>query len=200
MTEIQQNRWDQLVRRAANIVAPGSMVNDSLNELFPFIDVESLSLELQYLATWRPAFASHSHAASVGNFGLTQIFNPADSGMLLVVTRIDSRIAADAILRFVLADTPITTFGIVGQLRDTRTGIDDRPVGQVRFATQAGGLTFEGQVFLLANVNHTFEDAKGLFVLRPGTGVTFAASVNNTATMHNFFWKERVAEAAELNF
>ncbi len=200
MTEIQQNRWDQLVRRAANIVAPGSMVSDSLNELFPFIDVETLNLELQYLGTWRPAFGSHGFAASVGNLNHAQLFNPADSGMIVVPTRVDINVAAIMTFRYIMQVGPILTSAIVGQVRDTRTGIADRPVGQIRFEQKAGGLAAVGQVLVRANVTFTFEDPRGLFVLIPGTGVTFATTTTNVASGLNFWWKERVAEPAELNF
>ncbi|MEE8512906.1 MAG: hypothetical protein V3S36_09695, partial [Acidiferrobacterales bacterium] len=141
MTEIQQNRWDQLVRRAANIVAGGSMVSDSLNELFPHLDVETLNLELQYLATWRPAFGSRDHGPSAGNFGHTQIFNPADSGVLVVVTRVGVRVATAGIVRYEMVPLPISSFALVGQFRDTRTPTTDRPVGQIRFATIAAPIT-----------------------------------------------------------
>jgi len=176
------------------------MVNDALNELFPFIDVETLSLELQYLSTWRPGFGSINHAASAGNLNHAQIFNPAESGMILVVTRVDIRVASTGIVRYEMTGTPATLFPVIGQLRDTRTSIADRPVGQVRNEVIVGGLAAIGQWFLLTNVQDTMADPRGLFVLVPGTGVTFATTLANIASTVNFFWKERVAEPAELNF
>jgi len=49
VTELQQNRYDQLLRRVGDLKGPGSKVNDVLQELFPTIDVENVPGELLFL-------------------------------------------------------------------------------------------------------------------------------------------------------
>ncbi len=44
--ELQQNRYDQLIRRVGGIIGPGSKVVEALGELFPVIDVENVPGEL----------------------------------------------------------------------------------------------------------------------------------------------------------
>ena len=75
MTEIQQGRYDALVRRVADLKGPGSKVNDMLEELFPVFDVEKLPSELYRLANIDLCFggagiagvAAQSAALTLGN-------------------------------------------------------------------------------------------------------------------------------------
>lgn len=200
MTEIQQNRYDQLVRRVANIVSSGAIVGDALNELFPMIDVESLNSELAFLAKWKLAFSSTTQLASVGNNSHTQLFNPADSGMIVVLERVDLNTSAGQPIRYALADIPLTNLTANEALRDTREGITQIPVAQCRDVQQVGGLALFGVLVLQFDQTFTLEEKRGLFTLAPGTGVTFATTVTNTELTANYLWRERVGEPAELNF
>lgn len=200
MTEIQQNRYDQLVRRVNNIVSPGSMVNDSLNELFPTIDVETLNAELSYLSGWRLAFGSTNQPALAANNNLTQLFNPVGSGMIVVLERIDVQDGTAQIIRYGLSTTALTNLTANEALRDTRTGILPIPVAQCRDVQQVGSIAQFGMFFLRASINFSMADKRGLFVLSPGTGVTFATTVVNNALLFSYQWRERVAEPSELNF
>ncbi len=200
MTEIQQNRWDQLVRRIANIVGGGSQVNDTLNELFPVINVETRNTELLILSKWRTALGSTTFAALAGNFDLIQLFNPVDSGMFIVPTRVDFSVSLAGGVRYGVASNALADNTANVQFRDTRTGITDLPVGQVRSVQQAGGFAQFSNYVVLALTTATIQNDRGLFTLAPGTGLTFATSGQNRTLDVSFFWKERVAEPAELNF
>jgi len=200
VTEIQQNRWDQLIRRTAGIVGGGSQVNDTLNELFPVLDIESLRSELQLPATTRLAFSSVVQNALAANTNHAQLFNPTDSGALVILERVDMRVTAAQQMRFVMATTALANFNANHALRDTRTGILSQPIGQVRDVQQVAGVAQFGTIFLQASVNETINDKDGLFVLAPGTGITFATTTINTGSSVSFWWRERIAEASELNF
>jgi len=200
VTEIQQNRWDQLIRRAANVVGGGSQVNDTLNELFPTLDVENLNAELAILSGWRLAFGSSSLGGLAANFNIFQLFNPAASGMLVVVERVDMRVSSTQTIEYALSTTALADFTSNRAYRDTRTGITDIPVAQPRDAQTPGNLPTFGQLALTNAVTFTFTDAKGLFVLAPGTGISFGTTVANIGMSCNWLWRERVAEPAELNF
>jgi len=200
MTEIQQNRWDQLIRRTANIVSPGSMVGDALNELFPVLDVETLNAELAFLSGWNLAMASSTLNASVTETNHHQLFNPAGSGQIIVLERVDIRSSALVFVRFLTTATALTDFTSNSLKRDTRAGVTAIPVGQVRDVQQVGGVSLVGVIVVRADVNEVIAEKKGLFTLAPGTGVTFATVSLNVATSINFWWRERVAEPAELNF
>jgi len=200
VTEIQQNRYDQLLRRVNNIVSPGSMVADALNELFPMIDVESLVMDLSFLSGTKHGIASQAFAPSAGELNHYQLFNPADSGNIITLTRVDLHTTASQQFEYDVSAAAIGTSTATHRLRDTRDAVTDQPVGQVRGVQQAGGLPTVGALFVIANTQSTIENQKGLFVLAPGTGVTFATTTNNTTATLTFQWRERVAQAAELNF
>lgn len=200
MTELQQNRYDRLLRRVGGLIGPGSMVNDALGELFPMIDVESLNAELAFLADWRLAVASLSHAASVGDQNHVQLFNPADSGVLVVLERVDLQTSADQFFRYVTTATALANFTANQGLRDTRGGVTTTPVAQLRDVQISAGVSREGQIFVRADVNEVLEEKKGLYVLAPGTGVEFVTTVVNLDTTMSFLWRERAAEPSELAF
>ena len=200
MTELQQNRYDRLIRRIGGLIGPGSMVNDALTELFPMIDVESLNAELAFLADWRLAFGSTLQSASAGDNSLSQIFNPADSGMIVVVERVDILTNTDQNIEYGLSAIPLTNFTANLAMRDTRPGILELPVTQLRDVQQVGSIATFGLLFALDLGTFTIEDKKGLFVLAPGTGVTFSTTTVNTSFNVTYMWRERVAENSELNF
>lgn len=200
MTELQQNRYDKLLRRVGGLIGAKSMVNDALGELFPQIDVETLNAELGLLSSWRLGFSSIVFAASAGDLNHAQLFNPADSGTIVVLERVDMLDALAQPIRFGLATAGLTNFTANQALRDSREGILVQPVAQVRDVQQVAGIAQFGTITMQAAVTFTLEEKLGLFVLGPGTGLTFATTFVNTDSVFSFFWRERVAEASELQF
>ena len=200
MTEIQQNRWDQLVRRVSNIVGGGSQVNDTLNELFPTIDVENVPGELLFLSGTKVAIGSSTLQASVGDTNHHQLFNPVDSQVLALVTNVWMLSTSNQSFRMGLGTAAITTNLGGAVLRDTRTGITVTPTLQNRTVQQAGGIAATSEFRSLASVQIQVNDPNGVFILFPGTGVTVATVGTNIVSTVNYFWRERVFEPAEVNF
>ena len=198
--ELQQNRYDQLVRRVGGLIGPGAKVGEVLAELFPMLDVETLNAELSLLSSWRLGFSSHNAVAAAGDLQLIQLFNPAGSGNLVVVERVDMRVDSDQFVAYAMVNAALATLAAQHDVRDTREGIQLPPIGQVRTVSQVGGIADVGLIFVQTNINATIEDKRGLFVLAPGTGVTFVGSVANTGLAVSFLWRERAAEASELQF
>ena len=200
MTELQQNRYDKLLRRVGGLIGAKSMVNDALGELFPTLDVETLNAELMLLSSWRLGFSSTAQSPLAANLNHSQIFNPAGSGGITILERVDVLTKTAQEIRFALATAGLTNLTANHALRDTREGILSQPVTQIRDVQQVGGIAQFGIVTLEAAVNFTLEDKNGLFVLGPGTGVTFATTALNTDLQVTYLWRERVAEASELQF
>lgn len=200
MSEIQQNRWDQLIRRAANIVGGGSQVNDTLNELFPTLDVETLNAELVLLSTWHLAHGATDIPGLAATINHSQLFNPVGSGNIIVPTRISIKTSANQEIRYALQSSALTDFTANNELFDSRLGVATAPVGQTRSVQQAGGLALFGEVFVQANVSYVFDIPLGMCVIAPGTGLNFANTSNNVAMIIDYQWRERVAQPAEVNF
>jgi len=201
VTELQQSRYDQLMRRVGDLKGPGSKVNDVLQELFPMVDVENVPTELLILGGTRIGFGSVRLLANVGDVPKSQLFNPADSGFIVTITDITHTIATVVTeMRFAFAAAGVADE--VGQetFRDTRGGLASTPVAQVRSEISLGGIPGIWQVSNLPNVPFPQRNNKGLAVLGPGTGLTCAPNTTNVTTVVAWKWRERVAEPSELNF
>ena len=198
--EVQQNRWDQTVRRASGSIGPGSRVAETLAELFPTFDVENLPLELMLLSGWTLGQGVANKPAVAGRFSKIQLFNPAQSGKLIVLTRLDLFSNSTSTVRYSLAETALTLDSGNVVARDTREGITGAGVGQMRTDDTAGGVAAFGEFITQANISFLFENLDGLFVLAPGTGITFSQSIVNKSLLGNFLWRERVALQSELQF
>jgi len=200
MTELQQNRYDKLLRRVGGLIGAKSMVSDALGELFPTIDVEQVPAELLMLSGTRLAMATSQLNILAANRNLHQLFNPADSQVLLVLTKLLVRQNAAGLMRLALTNVALTTATGNEVLRDTRLGVTARAVGQNRTVQQAGGVAAHMEFQVEANVSLKLEDQNALFVLFPGTGVTLASTSLGVSTTVGWWWRERVFEEAENQF
>lgn len=200
MTEIQQNRWDQLVRRASNIVGGGSQVNDTLNELFPVLDVENLPPELYLLGGNRLCMGGGSIAGVVAQSPKAQLFNPAGSGMIVTITQVNLAVVSAGLIRWgpsfgVTFAAAVSTQKYV----DLRNVLPDLPVTEVHQTTAAALADGTNQSRALALTNFELAPKNGLMVLPPGMGFEIGSTATNTSFNYGFYWRERVAEPAELS-
>ena len=200
MANINQNRWDQLVRRVAGLIGPGSKVNNTIGDLFPMLDVENLPGELYLLSGTRLGFGGAAQVGSAGESARVQLFNPADSGMLVTITGVMAALSSGTgevawVLRNVAEST--NTFATV---RDTRLGIITRTTALVLAASDPVVLSGDGRIRLLVNTPLLLNDPNGVAVLAPGTGLTVFLPTVAQVLFCNFWWRERAAEQAELQF
>lgn len=198
MTEIQQNRWDRLIRRAANVVGGGSQVNDTLNELFPVMDVENVPGELLALMQITLGWCSSGLVPVVAEQNHHQLFNPAGSGSFLVVTQVAMHCITSTSFRFSTFIAELATLAGNERRRDTRAGVLAELVGQNRTDQSAvsGGLDF--RIRAIANEEQYIKDENSVAVLFPGTGLTVSTESANVQSVVSFMWRERVFEPAEL--
>jgi len=200
MSDLQQSRYDALMRRVGDLKGPGSKVNDVLEELFPVLDVENVPGELLLLmGTILGTGGGQLNAVAV-EAGKYQLFNPAGSGKLVTITTVF--FAAQTVGR-VRWGTTNTAFGaaIGTELsRDTRRQSPQLPVAKVRQLSDAALASATSQSRVLADTPFILTDPNGVAVLAPGTGFEIGTSVLNTGTAGSFQWRERVAEPSELNF
>jgi len=200
VTEIQQNRYDQLMRRVVDAKGPGSMVNDALTELFPMLDVENLPAELQLLSGTRIAFAGEELAPGVGNIAKIQLFNPAGSGQLVIVDVVQLATGTSTAINMTLTAITFPTAPGIELVRDTRLGVSQGTTAALQ--TDVGvGTVAQSLVFrAIANTTVTIGGSGSVAVLAPGTGLLLGTASSNVTLDVNFFWRERVAQASELNF
>ncbi len=198
-SDLQQTRYDQIIRRVGGIIGPGSKVSEALTELFPTIDVENIPAELLILGGWRMAMGAVRISAVPAEVPKAQLFNPTGSGLIIVVERINATGSSTQSIRMAVTATPLDVDGGNEQFRDTRAGVANVPVGSVRFESTAGNVSNIWEQTELGNTPVILESSqKGILVLAPGTGVNLGPAETNVLFACGFLWRERVALESEL--
>jgi len=199
VTAIQQNRWDQLLRRSADLKGPGSKVNDALSELFPTFDVENVPGELFFLMGTILAHGGAKVIAGVTDAPRLQLFNPVGSGKILTVTSIILTTGSSENVRGTVENAPLTTVPAIELSRDGRMPATSRPTGQIRTDATPAFTDATVQFSMAADIPFLISDPNGLAILPPGTGYEWGNGSVNSTLAASFWWRERTAEPSELN-
>lgn len=196
--DLQQARYDQLVRRVGALYGGGSKVVEVLPEVFPVLELEGTTPELLALSGWRTAWQSTERLSTGINLSTSQLFNPAASNQLVVITRVDLLVDPAAVVQAQVVDTVLAA-GVSGLFRDSRFGVPRSTVAQA--SSLDGGTTGGGLRYLLQiDVNFSIRDDNGICVLAPGTGMQFGTTGPATKLLVNYWWRERQAQESELLF
>lgn len=198
-SELQTNRYDQVVRRVGGIIGPGSKVSEALTELFPVIDVEQLPGELLLLGGTQLCMGAIERTGAVAEAARLQLFNPLGSGKLVTLSTCIMSTALAQILRWTTNKTALTTGVGTERFRDERLATTARPAGQIRTDSTVALTDATGQGRIAANTMFPLEDENGVAVLPPGSGFEIGTGTDNTSILVTFFWRERVALDSELN-
>jgi len=200
--EVQQTRWDRLIRRVSGSIGPGSRVSETLSELFPVIDIERIPGELLLLGGTRLGMVHFPVNPGVGVFGGAQLGNPENSGAIITITRVI--LSANSIAEFLWNTTTIDyemAIPAASRLRDTREIFPRQPVGVFRSDSALGvPVDSQGSARIAGNTEFTLEDPNGVVILAPGRNFTVGVRDANVRFLPNFFWRERAAEQSELQF
>lgn len=191
------------LRRRFQIAGQDIVIPELAGQLVPVLVMEADPPEWLVLSGTRLVGGSMSIGGVAGEQSLNQLFNPAGSGIIAVITNVAYRIgAADASPAiWKRHDTALTTAVADFAFRDTRLGIT-APVCQMRTGSSvpAVGTPF-GRAFTNGAAHGTastyfFYDEP--IVLTPGRGVLLETSGANQTLTSSFFWKERPAAPWEL--
>ena len=192
MTELQQTRYDRLVRRVGGLIGPGSKVNDALSDLFPVIDVERCPGELLRLMETKILIGGASSSSGAAQVASAQVFNPVDSGNLVVVS--SAYVSAFVSTTFTAGVSVAEFDTFVGRMtfRDTRGPKILQGVAEIRTTNIVALSTGAAMQFrLLANTTKTITDENSVAVLFPGTGFFVQAGAANTTLKCGFLVRER---------
>jgi len=198
LTEIQQSRYDQLLRRVGDLKGPGSKVNDALTELFPMFDVENMPAELLLLSGTRLCMGRVIVAAGGATFfGQTLLANPANSGFLATIH--DIAVVPGAGMDAVMGPTQ-NSLTPSGQT----AFVDSRVFGEgtVCGIQSVNNLLVTGSDFFrvrLSAGNRIHLATPAFAVLAPGGRFMVSAGTADTAITVSYLWTERVAQPSELN-
>ena len=197
--DLQTARYDGLIRRVGGLLGGGSKVTETLSELFPMIDVENVPAELLILGGWRTAFTTKSLGPTAGQTSRAGIFNPAGSGLIVVLTDVFLDTDVAVVLAYSTSTTQLTVDQFSGVPRDGRNGVAVNTGAKV--AQQLTGNTVQrGRLIIEANKTFHHHATNELAVLPPGTGFEYGTVLDNLRLGATFFWRERTALGSELNF
>lgn len=198
MTQLNQNRYDQLLRRVGDLKGPGSKVNDALTELFPVIDVENVPAELLLLAGQRLCMGRVILAAGgVGNFATVILRNRAGTGQLARITSIQAISSAGDDI-------------VVGPTQNTLAAAGASAFSDTRVFGEGTALQLQGanNLLVVGSDFYRFRVSTAQFVLvlppaiaviAPGAGLSISSGTADLALTVSVTWVERVAQPSELN-
>lgn len=198
--DLQQARYDQLLRRVGGLYGGGSKVVEVLPELFPVIEVENTTPELLLLNGWRLAWQNIEQAATAAQTSVVSLTNPIGSGILAAVEELDLRVdTADENIQMEVTNTLLTSAAIRGLFRDARLGGTRATACELRNdpnVPTGAGL----RIRLQNNVVTHLAPRNGICVLSPGTALQIGMVGTNQRLAVNYYWRERVAQSSELLF
>lgn len=198
MSEIQQNRYDQLLRRVADLKGPGSKVNDALGELFPMLDVENVPAELLLLSGSRLCMGTALlGAGGAGNFGTILLRNSGGSGVIARLLEVNVVGASGSL---VLGPTQNSDVALGGEaFADTRVfgegtalkiqGSNTNLVFGANFWTPTGA----------PDAKYNWRPPAAISVITPGNAFSVGNATSNESLRVNFLWIERQGQPSELN-
>jgi len=196
--DLQQFRYDNLIRRVGGIIGPGSKVKEALSELFPTLDVEQTPAELLWLSGWRMAWGGDALNASAGETARIELFNPVGSNKMLTVTDFVVTTNATATIFWTTTNVSFPSTVSPQKLRDTRRGAFEVPTGEIRRLSAVGTTVATNQAAVIASVPFHFRDDNAIAVLFPGSGLEVGSSVVASTIRVSFNWRERIIESSEL--
>jgi len=199
MTELQQTRYDRLIRRVGGLIGPGSKVGEVISELFPMIDVENVPGELLLLGGTRLCIGSASHTGAAGERPRIQLFNPVDSQVLIAVSSVIISSLNSETVRWALTETQLPTGTGFQRFRDLRLPRTSLPTGGIFIDSLVAIVESDGQARILGGEPFTLEDGNSVAVLPPGSGMNVGIEDVADTFFATFYWRERSAEQSELN-
>jgi len=199
VARLQTARLENLVRRWGSIKSAGSVLSETLGDVFPVLDLENLTPENQLTAGWFLFQGQASVTGAVAGLAAVQVLNPAGSDVIVVIDKCKVNTTATRAIGFGTAVAPLTA-AINTTTRDTRAGQVFTGKALIRTSTDATGALGDLTIVPVANVDYDLDLPHGIAVLGPGGALTFVDSVVNSVLRVLFFGRARIAEPSELSF
>lgn len=198
MGRLQTARLENFIRRWGSIKGGGSVLSETLGDVFPMLDLENLTPENQLVAGWQLFWAFATVIGVSAQLPGASIINPADSGNIVVVDSIIFRTEAAANITI---GSSLPLFTPVGNVvpRDTRGPAFS---GKARFGANSNvGAAENGLLLRTATaIDRQVEIPNSLAVLQPGTQLAIVSALVNIDLTVSFIGRARIAEPSELSF
>lgn len=196
MGRVQQGRWDRLARKITDQFGPGSKAGELLSDVFPVMELENTTMELKVLCKWDFGLGASNSTSAVGETNSQQLFNPAGSGKIVVVTEVILSVGGNNDVSGGISFAALAT-SASGSKRNTIAGAARSTVALIQ--NEDDGATIAGISFS-AKSGEAFRltDSDGIALLYPGSGLRFTNTSTASELHSSFFWRERAAVGSEL--
>ena len=198
MGRLQTARLENFVRRWGSIKGPGSVLSETLGDVFPILDLENLTPENDLPAGWSRVAGTGTVTGGVAQTGAVQLINPTDSRSLLVITKIIIQAGAQT-FGLAIAD-PFTPTLIATRHLDSRSTQDFNGSAVIAVDTNAAGVLGQFLIDTEAQIDREVENLNGIAILSPGNAFQVLAGATNALIAVTFFARVRLAEPSELSF
>jgi len=199
MGRLQTARLENFIRRWGSIKGPGSVLSETLGDVFPVLDLENLTPESLLPAGWSPVFGQAAVTGVATKLGALQVINPANSGAILVVDKAVLLVTSAQAIAIVRDGTLLTQI-IAMANRDSRSRNAFNGTAVIGGSTDTTSPTGGVLINCLANTDREVEFPHALAVLGPGEALQFTTTVAATLLRGSFMCHVRVAEPSELSF
>jgi len=198
MGRLQTGRLENFVRRWGSIKGGGSVLSETLGDVFPILDLENLTTENQLPAGWRLYWGFINVTAVAAQLAGASLVNPADSGNLVVVEHLHVRRQTTGIIT-IGTNLPLFALAAGTISRDTR---GPGPIGDVRIGANTNvGASGSGFSLRIGSADDTIVTLpNGLVCLAPGTQLAVVNGTVNDDIFMSFAGRVRLAESSELSF
>jgi len=196
---LQTARLENFVRRWGSIKGGGSVLSETLGDVFPMLDLENLSPELQAVAGWIPYVVFGTVIGDAGDLGAIQIGNAPGSE---VIATVDKVIVNTVVAQAVTWGQSTALLNVVGNVRNRDSRSPGVFSGFVTIRALTSGTLAEtsGIIRTVAGVDREYEYKDALAILGPNSAFTLVESVVAESLTVTFFGRVRLAEPSELSF
>ena len=199
MGRLQTARLENFIRRWGSMKGGGSVLSETLGDVFPTLDLQNLAPDNYALAGWYPFFIFGSVIGIAAQQTGISLINPANSGHIVVVDGFILRLEVGSRATIGTSLPLFTPFVLSSAARDTRLAAR---TGNATLGGNANvGAAENGMIVQLAgNVDREIILPHGTAILAPGTQLAVVTSTVNVDTTASFFGHVRIAEPSELSF
>jgi len=198
MGRLQTARLENFIRRWGSIKGPGSVLSETLGDVFPVLDLENLSPENYLPAGWYPFMIFATAVGVAAQLTGVSVINPANSGSILVVDEVRIRAQSAGTVTFGSAQ-PLFTAVANSTQRDTRSA-PFSGVARIGADVNVAAVELGLIVRVAATVDTVVTLPHGVAILAPNSQLAVVASAANIDLTVGFSGRVRVAEPSELSF
>lgn len=199
MGRLQTGRLENLIRRWGSIKGGGSVLSETLGDVFPILDLENLPPELLLTAGISMIAGTGTVTGGVGQLGAVQLVNPTGTNAILTLTKFHVKTAAVQGIACGLT-TDLLSPLINSRNMDSRSAVTFNAAARIAVSANAAGSLGDFVVDTEATIDREVTIPHGIAVITPGNAFRLTASATNTLLRVSFFGYVRQAEPSELSF